>query len=158
LAELTDQIFSINPIQASCERNFLTLKWILGKRRTSLSLNKLEGMAKIRSYYMTNIQHELSFCDRELTEVDLWDACNVASISNIMSYDENQMRVSEKNSLDNEISNDSTTLLIEDIVDLTAQRNLESSSETVETVQAISPANLDYDLQDILNSFLEREN
>ena len=75
-----------------------------------------------------------------------------------MSYDENQMRVSEENSLDNEISNDSTTLLIEDIVDLTAQRNLESSSETVETVQAISSADLDYDLQDILNSFLEREN
>ena len=83
---------------------------------------------------MTNIWHELSFCDRELTEVNLWDACNVASIGNIMSYDENQMRVSKKNSLDNEIFNNSTILLIEDIVDLTTQRKLESSSETVKTV------------------------
>ena len=150
LAELALRIFSINPTQASCERNFSTLKWILGERRTNLSLNRLERMAKIRLYYMTNIQHELSFFEKELTEHDLRDACNMASVGSIMSCEEDQIRVNEENLLD-VISNHSTTLLIEKIVDLTAERNSESSARTT---QIISPADLDYDSQNVLNSFL----
>ncbi|CAG8679260.1 13455_t:CDS:1, partial [Ambispora gerdemannii] len=147
LAELAHRIFSINPTQANCERNFSTLKW-MGERRTSLGLNKLEGMAKIRSYYMTNIQHELSFFGKELTEADLQDACNVASIGNIMNYEEDQIRVSEESLLDNIILDYPTTLLIEEIIDLTAEENLEFS---IEIVQVISSADLDYDPHDILN-------
>ncbi|RIB19786.1 hypothetical protein C2G38_2035800 [Gigaspora rosea] len=71
LAELAHRIFSINPTQAVRERNFSTLKWILGDRRMGLGLNKLEGMAKIRQYYMTNIRRELSFFGKELTEKNL---------------------------------------------------------------------------------------
>ena len=58
-------------------------------------------MAKVRSYYMTNIRHELSFFGKELTEYDLHDVCNIASVGNIMSYEEDQIRVSEENLLDN---------------------------------------------------------
>jgi len=50
LAELADHIFFINPSQAFCERNFLTLKWLLGNYRTRTTVMKLEGMAKVRSY------------------------------------------------------------------------------------------------------------
>jgi len=155
LAELAYRIFSINPTQANCERNFSTLKWILGERRTSLNLNRLEGMAKIRSYYMTNIRHELSFYGQELTEADLRDACDIASIGDIMSYDEDQIRTNSENSLDNEMTDYSTTLVIEEIVDLTTEKNLKSS---LETAQVISSTDLDYDPHDILNNFLECEN
>ncbi|CAG8661109.1 19334_t:CDS:1, partial [Gigaspora rosea] len=68
----------------------------------------------------------------------------------------NQLEVSETNLLDNDhiISNNSTSLLIEEIVDLRIEEGLASSSR--ETAQAIS-SNLDYNRLDILNSFLERK-
>jgi hypothetical protein len=47
LAELACRIFSINPTQANCERNFSILSWILGENQNSLTLNRLEAMAKI---------------------------------------------------------------------------------------------------------------
>ncbi|CAG8797706.1 1920_t:CDS:1, partial [Dentiscutata erythropus] len=46
----------------------------------------------------------------------------------------------ETNLLDDITSNNSTTLLIEDIIDLTAENN----SRPVETARIISPADLDY--------------
>ncbi|CAG8717810.1 5143_t:CDS:1, partial [Racocetra fulgida] len=59
-----------------------------------------------------------------------------------MSYEDNQLEVNETNN-DNIISNNSTSLLIEKIVDLRIEEGLESSS--METAQAISSSNLDYD-------------
>ncbi|CAG8837700.1 41499_t:CDS:2, partial [Gigaspora margarita] len=93
LAELALRIFSINPMQANCERNFSALKWILGERQTHLDLNRLEGIAKIRSYHITNIRCEISCLDKELTETDFQDACNLSSVSSIMSYEDNQLEV-----------------------------------------------------------------
>ncbi|CAG8783618.1 23877_t:CDS:2, partial [Racocetra persica] len=52
-------------------------------------------------------------------------------------------------------SDHSTTLMIEDIVDLMTEKN---SRPSVKTAQAITSANLDYDLHDILNCFLEQKN
>ncbi|CAG8791505.1 10658_t:CDS:1, partial [Racocetra fulgida] len=49
----------------------------------------------------------------------------------------------------------STTLLIEVIIDLTAENN---SRPSVKTAQAVTSADLDYDPHDILNHFLEQEN
>ncbi|CAG8744948.1 16843_t:CDS:2, partial [Gigaspora margarita] len=120
-------IFSINPMQANCKRNFSALKWILGERRTHLDLNRLEEIAKIRSYHITNFRRKLSCLDKD--ETNLLDNDNI-------------------------ISNNSTLLLIEEIVNLRIEEGLESSS--VETAQAIS-SNLDYDPLDVLNSFLERK-
>ncbi|CAG8625670.1 34031_t:CDS:2, partial [Gigaspora margarita] len=90
----------------------------------------------------------------KLTESDLRDACNIASVGNIMNCEDDQMSASSENSLNNIVS-DSTTLLIENIVDLIVGNNSECLSRTAET---ISPADLDYDPLDVLNSFLEREN
>ncbi|CAG8574520.1 19710_t:CDS:2 [Racocetra fulgida] len=81
-------------------------------------------------------------------------ACNVSSVSSIMSYEEmDQVEVSEINSLDAEV-NSSTSLLIEEIINLEVE-NLESS--TVKTTLMVSSADLDYDLQEVLNNFLECE-
>ncbi len=41
LAELAIKIFSIPPSQAVCERNFSTLKWMFGDRRTRLNIFRL---------------------------------------------------------------------------------------------------------------------
>ncbi|CAG8693325.1 17419_t:CDS:1, partial [Racocetra fulgida] len=82
-------------------------------------------------------------------------ACNLTSVGNIMDFVNNQMRVSSENSLDSVVSDHSTTLLIEDIVDLTVGNNYEHSARTA---QSISPVDLDYNPLDVLNGFLEREN
>ncbi|CAG8762035.1 4584_t:CDS:2 [Gigaspora margarita] len=47
-----------------------TLPYVLGVNTPKIWWG-LEGMSKIRSYYMTNIQCELNFADKKLTEADL---------------------------------------------------------------------------------------
>ena len=61
LPELAIMIFSITPHSAGCERIFSTLGWLYGKRRQRLELSKVEGMAKIRSFYVSNIKNELAY-------------------------------------------------------------------------------------------------
>src|SRR6185369_1243855 len=52
LPDLALKLFSIVPSQAGCERNFSTLGWMLGDRRTRLTSKKIESMAKIRLFLM----------------------------------------------------------------------------------------------------------
>jgi hypothetical protein len=168
LPELACRIFSINPTQANCERNFSTLNWILGDRRTNLTLKKLEAIAKIRSYYMNNIQKELSYMSKDLTESELRESTNIASVNSIISLEENDDTVNfdGDNNL-NQISPSenfsNTELAISNIVDLTAvddshDTNGEMGSDiTPIQEQPLDPADLDYDPNDVLNGFIERE-
>ena len=47
LKNLALRMFSVTPHSASCERMFLALGWLYGKRRTSLDISTIELMAKI---------------------------------------------------------------------------------------------------------------
>ncbi|CAG8708030.1 33741_t:CDS:10 [Gigaspora margarita] len=142
LPELALRIFFINPTQANCERNFSILKWILGNRQTSLDINKLEGISKIKSYYTANIWRKLNFFSKELTEADLRNVCNMSSVGKIMDYNEDQTDANNGPSL-KDMFNNSTILLIGKICDLETEKNLEFFA--VNTVQADSLDNLDYD-------------
>ncbi|CAG8706110.1 11798_t:CDS:2, partial [Funneliformis mosseae] len=82
LPELAFQLFSISPSQASCERNFSILKWFISDRHTRLNVTKLEGMVKIRSYYITNIRNELIYYGKELKESELRKIVNISAIAN----------------------------------------------------------------------------
>jgi hypothetical protein len=55
------KIFSIIPNSASCERVFSSLGHIYGKRRQKLKINKLEGLAKIYRYNISNMEQEMKF-------------------------------------------------------------------------------------------------
>ncbi|CAG8574175.1 7957_t:CDS:2 [Racocetra fulgida] len=133
--------------------------------KTSSALPNSKPQTTMTSYYMSDrsltkaitscLDQKLSFFGKELTESKLRNACNIASVGNVMNCEDDQMRVNSENSLDNIVSDHPTTLLIEDIVDLTVENNSERSERTAQT---ISPADLDYDPLDVLNSFLEREN
>ncbi|CAG8669659.1 3979_t:CDS:1, partial [Racocetra fulgida] len=72
-----------------------------------------------------------------------------------MGYKEDQADANNESSLEKTTSNDSTTLLIGEIFNLETEENSESSA--VETAQADSLDNLDYDPCDVLNNFLEHE-
>lgn len=53
------KLFSVIPHAASCERVWSICGWMVGKRRTQLSVENLESMAKIHSYYIANSKSEL---------------------------------------------------------------------------------------------------
>ena len=67
LEDMAIQLFSVVPSQASCERNFSTLKWLSGGNRQSLSLETLEKIAKNRAYLMSNVKSSLRFSDPDLS-------------------------------------------------------------------------------------------
>ncbi|CAG8846906.1 33681_t:CDS:1, partial [Racocetra persica] len=81
----------------------------------------------------------LNFSDKELTKADLQDACNISLVSNIMSYEKDQIRDNETSS---DISNGSTTLLINEIVDLEIEKYSESPIAVI--AQAVLSEDLDY--------------
>ncbi|CAG8662699.1 24208_t:CDS:1, partial [Cetraspora pellucida] len=60
-----------------------------------------------------------------------------------MSYDKDQIRADDKVLSDNMTSNNSSTLLIEKIIDLEIEKS--SKSSVVETAQAVSHEDLDLD-------------
>lgn len=64
-------MINIIPHSASCERIFSTLGWIYGKKRLRLSVQKVEGMAKVRSYYMSTITDELKYTGKNFNSEEL---------------------------------------------------------------------------------------
>ena len=44
-------LLAICPNSASCEKGFLILKWLTGKRRFRLSVKQLESITKLITYY-----------------------------------------------------------------------------------------------------------
>ncbi|CAG8438362.1 16762_t:CDS:2 [Funneliformis mosseae] len=103
---------------ASSEQNFSILKWMIGDRRTRLGVKKLESMAKIRSYYLTNIKNELSFYGKELNEAELREVVNISTVGEVMILDEDKQ--DEYDDADDLIlEKQNTTLILEEIVDFT---------------------------------------
>ncbi|CAG8758209.1 9433_t:CDS:10, partial [Gigaspora margarita] len=81
------------------------------------------------------------------------DACNLSSVGNIMCYKENQIDNNDEPLSD--ISNYSTTLLINEIIDLEIEKNSEPLMEEIS--RAVLSEDLDYNPCDVLNRFLEHK-
>ena len=123
IQDLALRLFGIIPSQANCERNFSTLKWMLGDRRTRLDIKKLEGMSKIRSYYLSSIKEELSYYGKELDENELREVANNFAVGEIIALD-------NENDITNNLSNEkiqkakgketeTQILMLENVIDLT---------------------------------------
>jgi hypothetical protein len=56
LKQLALKLFAIMPNSASCERGFSKLGWLSGKYRINLSIQSLESLAKMSSYYFSNLK------------------------------------------------------------------------------------------------------
>ncbi|GBB97116.1 hypothetical protein RclHR1_02920001 [Rhizophagus clarus] len=62
LQTLALRLFAISPhSSASCERSFSVLGWFYGQRRTKLAADRVEGMCKLHTYYITNAKCELPY-------------------------------------------------------------------------------------------------
>ena len=116
LQQFALRLFAISPSQAVCERNFSALKWFFGDRRTKLHVSRVEAMAKIRSYYISNSNKELKYYGKELNETELKDSFYKSSI--IYNYLE-ETNINKRNEVENEDLSTNNTLEIADLVDLT---------------------------------------
>jgi len=132
LAELAERLFSISPSQAAYERLFSILKWMLGDRHTNMSITRLEALAKIRSYYMTNIKSELHFYGKLLTEADLRECSNISSVATILNLEEFDC---DNEHEDTESILPSLDLNISEIIDLTLNYNIEMDNNNNNTMK-----------------------
>jgi hypothetical protein len=120
IRDLALRLFGITPSQASCERNFSVLKWMIGDKRTRLNIKKLESMSKIRSYYLTSIQNELTYYGKELNSKDLREIANDSAVGEIITLNSednitNDLLLEERREEEIQLRNN---LILEDIIDL----------------------------------------
>lgn len=66
-------ILSICPNSVSCERGFSTLGWLTGTRRLRLSVERLESMTKLITYYRSNAPKELAFYEDKMSESQIFE-------------------------------------------------------------------------------------
>ncbi|CAJ0763482.1 17706_t:CDS:2, partial [Entrophospora sp. SA101] len=59
------KLAAITPHNGACECIFSILSWYTGKRRTKINVARLESMAKIHSFLITNARSELKFVKTE---------------------------------------------------------------------------------------------
>ena len=67
LETIAIRIFGMTPHSASCERLFSTLGWFMGTYRTNLSISRLEAMAKIQRFCISEMQNELHYTRKNIS-------------------------------------------------------------------------------------------
>lgn len=152
LLQLALRLFSVVPSQAVCERNFSMLKWFYGNKRTRLCLSRVEDMAKIRTYYLSNSDKELQFYGKDLSNEELYESINTSMVTYdlLEVLNENTDGVNNLDDNDNSEILESSTLNIADFVNLalpefSATGDTMFSSESVTTNRDRDIGNMNYD-------------
>jgi hypothetical protein len=71
IQQLAKKLFAITPHAASCERIWSTCGWLYGKKRCNLSVERVEALAKIHSYYVSNCKEELKIAGENISENEI---------------------------------------------------------------------------------------
>ncbi|CAG8494993.1 8027_t:CDS:2 [Diversispora eburnea] len=104
--ELALKLFAITPHQATCERVFSILNWMIGKRRTGkTSINGSND-----SYFITNVKSELKF---SISNLDITKNLNELLITkevdlDIPEFDENNENINSDIEVEEQYTNNST--------------------------------------------------
>jgi len=171
LQQLALQILGITPHSAGCERIFSTLGWIYDKRRLRLSTTKVEAMAKIRSFYITNINKEVKYTNQNYNAQELKNMIE-ESMNNMEEEIEDNDNDNESNEDEEEyeqieIPNQDVFVLIENVFDLNSvpfinnneniELNTDSETEEEEENNNISEESskelYDYDVQSLIANY-----
>ncbi|CAG8798049.1 202_t:CDS:2 [Gigaspora margarita] len=155
LQELAKTMFAIIPSQASYEQNFSILKWFSERRHTWLQVSRLESMAQIYSFYVSNVKKELSFCNNNFVEMELRNSVFNETIfaeinSPNLSEDNNEVdnKVDNKVEFENLIVNE-ITMALQDWVDLLDPIfGLNNSQE--ETVLSEKEINMEFETRSLV--------
>ncbi|GBC39358.2 ribonuclease H-like domain-containing protein [Rhizophagus irregularis DAOM 181602=DAOM 197198] len=110
LPALAIMVFSITSHSAGCERIFSTLGWLYGTQRQQLELLKVEAMAKIRSFYVSNIKNELAYVGQQYTEDEVHEMINN---STCLQFEEEEDEIDNRRNIPiSEIPNHEVRVLI----------------------------------------------
>jgi len=131
ICQLANKLFSIIPHAAGCERIWSTLGWYYGKRRTRLSLGKIENMQKLSSFYLSNLKNELPYFSVGKTVEKLHD----------ILYD---MDFYEENLEEEQIIEETHDIPIEETLRIEELLNLDAPDFTNNLGDIILDTNYDY--------------
>ncbi|GBB86092.1 hypothetical protein RclHR1_12550001, partial [Rhizophagus clarus] len=111
LKKLALKLFAIMPNSASYEREFFKLEWLSGKYRINLSTQSLESLAKMNSYYLSNLKKELAYYGQNVSIEEIVDIIHSLDSSEIEEMDK------DSNSKDLNIINDKSNNNVEVIIE-----------------------------------------
>ncbi|CAG8773438.1 20838_t:CDS:2, partial [Dentiscutata erythropus] len=161
---LAIRIHSISPHNAAYERTFSILGWYLGKRRTRLSIDRLELMAQMHSFLVENAKSELNYVNQNLchedflsifnkiansmeNETDLFDSDSVSFPEELEEDMEENIEESSEET-DNSVSENSLNLEIGNFISLSSRLESNESSSLNEEIEH---GNRDFDLNDLIS-------
>ncbi|CAG8831284.1 30620_t:CDS:2, partial [Racocetra persica] len=144
IKSLAIKLHSISPHNAACERVFSVLGWYFRKRRTRLSLDHLEIMAQMHSFLVENIKSELNYVNPNLCKEDFMSIFNkIASSmedgSDLFSEEDSflfleelskqiEEDVVELSELNDFVAENSTNLVVENLINLSSKLETNESS------------------------------
>ncbi|CAG8684885.1 1035_t:CDS:1, partial [Scutellospora calospora] len=118
--------------------------WYYGKRRTRLSLSKIENMQKLSAFYLANLKKELPYFSANNSAEDLYEALSNMNLSNNNDYDEEQPASEEVQDVEfpeeevlkiEELLNLDAADFTNDLGEIVFDTNFESSEEENVNVQ-----------------------
>lgn len=162
LQQLAIKLFSVSPHAASCERVWSVCGWIHGTRRTRLSVENLDAIAQIHSYYIANNKTELSHYSIGKSEAEIQQILRDADLyeeEDEVIFEEIIAKVNLEQSAaddDSEIIDDEP-LELEETLDLSNSRFLQNATtpavEHDENNNSVDLANwlVEFDKEDTYN-------
>ncbi len=144
-------LLAICPNSASCERGFSTLGWLTGKRRLRLSVERLESMTKLITYYRSNALRELAFYGEKMQESQIMEKVQLA-LAEPVEDDDNDFPESEerRTTISGEIVPNNTVRVV--IEPLWLDNLLNLNHESIVTSLGEIPIDDDFDLIDDNNT------
>ena len=130
ICQLAMKLFAITPHAAGCERIWSRLGWYYGKRRTRISLDKLENMQKLAAFYLSNVKKELPYYGIGKTVAEL-----EVIIKDTEIFDNDEELELDDDSGDDIYNNreleEESSLEIEDLINLNAAVIVENFDELI---------------------------
>ena len=146
------KLLRIKPQNASCERVYSILKWLSANRRARLNTSKLEAMAKIHSWYISNAKEELKHISKNFSEEEI-----KFMIQNI-NFDDDEFFINEdlcENEEINELIIPESRLEIDEYINLQHELFNESNENSMKDIESETETigELNFNANDIMEEF-----
>jgi hypothetical protein len=157
LETIAIRIFGMTPHSASCERLFSTLGWFMSTHRTNLSISRLEAMAKIQRFCISEMQNELRYTGEKMS---------VEEITRLLTDSINDELDEEENEEDVDINLEEDLETVIDVgLNITATLDLNAINfnnnsgntnfnENNNQDEAVNLESEDFDLEDLVDESL----
>ena len=169
IGQIASIINSITPHNVGCERVFSVLGWMFSKRRSRLSIDRMQTMAKLHTYYVSNASKEMNYAFSGLTQDDFLNELN-KSFNDITEFSEDEIEDQEEEykqsdeEEDLDQNNEETLMRGNDLIldkyfdiNVELQKALEVEVRVViekEAVPSYDHGERVFDIEDLVNSTL----